>query len=97
MRSEYVVNVGNIGNIECASKKEARTTYLTYVADSKLCYGRASQEDVYLLLDGEPVQEFVWRNWRVEQQKAEVIRKRTAFEKALIILNRFLETDDDGN
>ena len=87
----YVVSAGNIGSIEFSRLDEAIVDFDTYVQDSKDCYGRVSQEDVILLMDGEPVQSFIWREWRIEQQKAKVIGLRTDFEKALIVLNRFLE------
>ena len=54
---EYVVNVGNIGNITCDTRKEAEQVYNKYVAMSKSGKGRAGNEHVSLMIDGEPVKE----------------------------------------
>jgi hypothetical protein len=62
---EYIVNVGNIGNIECNTRAEANKTYAEYVSQSKgfVARGRAYMEDVYLLVDGEPVKEFSYSGY----------------------------------
>jgi hypothetical protein len=54
--SEWVVNVGNVGNISCKDEAEARSTYQEYVSQSKGGKGRAAGEEVNLLHDGEPVE-----------------------------------------
>jgi hypothetical protein len=59
-RSEYVVVVGNIGNIPCEDRKEAKETYDSYVLQSKTKKGRAGGEPVTLLKDGEPIYEFYY-------------------------------------
>jgi len=56
-QKEYVVNVGNIGNITCDTRKEAEQVYNKYVAMSKSGKGRAGNEHVSLMIDGEPVKE----------------------------------------
>jgi len=61
-KSKYVVNVGNIGNIDCESKEDALKTYNEYVQQSKSGYGRASGESVILLEDGEPIKEYFGTN-----------------------------------
>jgi hypothetical protein len=61
-KSEYVVNVGNIGNIPEGTYSEALKTFNEYVKQSKAKYGRASGEDVILMKDGEPVKEYFGTN-----------------------------------
>lgn len=56
-KNEYIVNVGNIGNITCESREEAEQVYDRYVALSKSGQGRAGNEHVSLMIDGEPVKE----------------------------------------
>lgn len=55
---EYIVNVGNIGNIEYDTKEEAEAAYDEYVEQSMSNHGRAAGEDVTLMIDGEPVKEY---------------------------------------
>ena len=55
---KYTVNVGNIGNIDCETRKEADATFKEYRGQSKNGYGRASHEPVALLVNGEPVKEY---------------------------------------
>lgn len=59
-RSEYSVVVGNIGNIPCANKNEAKEVYDDYVLQSKSKKGKAAMEPVTLLMDGEPIYEFCY-------------------------------------
>jgi hypothetical protein len=59
---KYVVNVGNIGNITCETMAEAEKTYKEYVSQSKSGKGRASGEDVILMVDGEPMEEYFGTN-----------------------------------
>jgi len=54
---EYIVSVGNIGNIQCKTLKEAEETYKEYVRQSESESGRASGEVVQLLINGEPARE----------------------------------------
>lgn len=54
----YSVNVGNIGNIEVSSLKEAKDTYKEYVEQSKSGYGRASGESVCIFKNGELMDEY---------------------------------------
>jgi hypothetical protein len=58
MKNTYTVNVGNIGNIDCATKREALATYRKYVSQSKENYGRAAGEPVVLFVNDEPVKEY---------------------------------------
>jgi hypothetical protein len=52
--STYEVVVGNIGTVyKGASKKQAWKDYEDYIKQSKSERGRASGEDVTILLDGE--------------------------------------------
>jgi hypothetical protein len=52
--NRYEVIVGNIGTVyDGSNKKEAVRTYNIYVRQSKANYGRASGEDVYLMLNGD--------------------------------------------
>jgi len=55
----YTVNVGNIGNIEESTRKAAEATFREYCQQSKDGYGRAAGESVTLLVNGEPVKEYV--------------------------------------
>ncbi len=48
-QNTYIVNVGNIGNIEYTNKKEAINTFNEYVKQSQDNYGRAAGESVYLI------------------------------------------------
>lgn len=57
--TEYVVNVGNIGNVTCADMEEAQRLFDMYVEQSKADIGRAGGEDVYLLVDGDIVREYI--------------------------------------
>lgn len=84
----YSVSVGNIGNIECKNKRDAACTYNGYVRDSKLAYGRGAQEDVVLVCDGEPIQEFSWYDWRIAKQEVAVTHCRKELAKAVLIRNR---------
>jgi hypothetical protein len=59
---EFIVNVGNIGNIPCDTEEEARKTYQEYVEQSKSGHGRAAGEDVILMINGEPEEEYLGRN-----------------------------------
>jgi hypothetical protein len=54
----YTVNVGNIGNIDCVNHTEAKQTFTEYVKQSKAGYGRAGNEPVALLRNGDPLKEF---------------------------------------
>ena len=56
---EYIVNVGNVGNIVCASEQEALKTFNEYVRQSKSTSGRAAGEEVVLLKNGYPIKDFV--------------------------------------
>ena len=56
--NDYVVNVGNIGNIPCDSLLEARDVYNEYVEQSKSGMGRAGNEYVGLYMNGEPMFEY---------------------------------------
>ena len=57
-KNDYVVNVGNIGNIPCDSLLEARDVYNEYVEQSKSGMGRAGNEYVGLYMNGEPMFEY---------------------------------------
>jgi len=56
---DWEVVVGNIGSVyRGSSKLQAESKFKTYVEQSKLNYGRAANEDVTILHNGEPVKEF---------------------------------------
>jgi hypothetical protein len=56
----YAVIVGNIGTVLITGvEQDARTTYSTYVEQSKTEVGRAGGEDVTLIKDDDILQEFV--------------------------------------
>ena len=57
-KNDYVVNVGNIGNIPCDSYLEAKMMYDEYVEQSKSGMGRAGNEYVGLYENGEPIMEY---------------------------------------
>ena len=57
MKNNYVVSVGNIGNIQEPNKKEAVKTYNEYVRQSKSNYGRAAGESVTLFMNDEKTNE----------------------------------------
>jgi hypothetical protein len=57
MNDDYVVSVGNIGNISADNLLEARMMYNEYVEQSKSGVGRAGNEYVGLLKNGEPILE----------------------------------------
>lgn len=55
----YVVNVGNIGNMEYRSKKLAEECYTTYVTLSKTNQTRAAGESVVLFCNNEIIKEYI--------------------------------------
>ena len=55
---QYIVNVGNIGNIDCTTKEQAIVLFNDYVTQSKNNIGRAAGEDVCIFEDGEPIMEY---------------------------------------
>lgn len=56
--STFEVVVGNIGTVHTgADQTAASTMYDSYVELSKTGYGRTAGESVYLMQDGEPIQE----------------------------------------
>jgi hypothetical protein len=57
--AKYIVNVGNIGNIEYTSKKLAEECYTTYVSMSKQNITRAAGESVVLFKDDEIIKEYI--------------------------------------
>jgi hypothetical protein len=73
----YEVIVGNIGTVYSgASKAEAEKTYRTYVQQSKAGYGRASGEDVTLMVDGEIAREHYGAQYEENPRKShtEIVR-----------------------
>lgn len=58
MEHEYLIVVSNIGNVLCSTLQVAQDTFAKYVAQSKRPNGRASNEQVCLMVDGEIVQEY---------------------------------------
>lgn len=67
MKKNYVVSVGNVGNVNCKNKKEAIETYYDYVAQSMTSYGRVSNEDVVLFINDIPVKEYFATNRKSEE------------------------------
>lgn len=57
-KKSYSVLVGNIGAIDCDSRKQANQTFEEYRDQSRINYGRAAGEPVQMLVDGEPVREY---------------------------------------
>ena len=59
VKHTYEVVVGNIGSVYFGSlSRDAKKTFAEYKRQSERCIGRASQEVVTLLKDGEISQEF---------------------------------------
>jgi hypothetical protein len=54
----YTVLVGNIGNVDCETRKSANQTFEEYRDQSRNNYGRAAGETVQMLVDGELVRDF---------------------------------------
>lgn len=98
MEEEYVVNVGNIGNIECKDVTEALETYKEYVSQSKDCHGRASQENVCILVYGVPDHkyDFNWYYWRIQQQHAVISKLQNEVSKATKTLNNLIEQQQEA-
>ncbi len=87
---EYIVNVGNIGNIEEKTRAEANTTFAEYVAMSKgLRCSRGQQEDVYLLANGEPVREFIFTVWKIGKLRKIFDRLQSQADKAMQVLEDY--------
>lgn len=62
-KSSYQVIVGNVGTVyDGVDESEAEKTYNDYVELSKSGYGRAGNEDVSLMRDGEPLKEHFGRH-----------------------------------
>lgn len=100
MKTEYEVNVGNIGNMSYVTKKAALECYRESVSNSKEGFGRGGQENVVLMIDGEPCpdHDFNWYNWRISRQEAIVIEHEKELLKAKTILNRLIERqEEDAN
>lgn len=55
----FEVSVGNIGCLTFPSKNAAEVAFEEYVAMSKKGYGMVGGESVCLLVDGEPVKEYI--------------------------------------
>lgn len=81
---KYIVNVGNIGNIDCKNKAEATKTFNEYVRQSKWAgsAGRAFMEDVCLMVDGEPERDFFYSSWMTGKLQANVDRLQLALQVA---------------
>ncbi len=81
---KYIVNVGNIGNIDCSSRVEANKTYVEYVRQSKglRCGSRAYMEDVCLMVDGEPERDFFYNDWMTGKLQGNVDRLEKALQVA---------------
>ena len=57
MKSKFEVYVGNIGMVyDGNNKEEAKKVFVEYVEQSTMKYGRASNEDVTLFEEGEPIE-----------------------------------------
>ena len=71
--SKFKVIVGNIGMAtDTDDRAEAERDFHGYVADSKANYGRASGEDVTLMVDGEPELEYTgWLSMQMEDDDEE--------------------------
>jgi hypothetical protein len=97
MEDEFIVNVGNIGNITCETVEEAIETYKEYVVQSKDGYGRASQESVCILVYGEPDQayDFNWYDWRIQKQREVITKLQNEKVKAIKTLNNLIEQQQE--
>jgi hypothetical protein len=99
--SEYVVNVGNIGNVECKNKKEALEVFKDYVEQSKSGRGRAAGESVYVLEDGEPIKEYIGtyqESKRVMSKAREFLKINEGFHEVTVFkatLQKTLNELDD--
>lgn len=93
MTSQYVVNVGNVGNIECKDEADAFETYKHYVLMSITGCGRGAHENVVLFVDGEPdsTKDFNWYGHRVEMQKAMVHDAEVKVRLARQVLQKEVE------
>lgn len=61
-KNKYIVNVGNIGNIDYTNKQLALDCYSTYVSLSKKGITRAAGESVFLFCNDEIVKEYTGTN-----------------------------------
>jgi hypothetical protein len=95
-KKEYIVNVGNIGNIQCKNKKEALKTFNEYVRQSKAGYGRAGEENVCIIEDGEPslTYDFNWLCWIIRRQAKRVGCLEKLAAKETEILNNLIERQE---
>jgi hypothetical protein len=60
MKREYLVVVGNLGTVHSgANRADAMKTFTEYVSQSKRKQGRAANEDVTVMQDGEPIREYI--------------------------------------
>jgi hypothetical protein len=93
MNTEYIVNVGNMGNIGCDNKEDAVKTYRRYVTASKSGTGRVGAEDVVIMVDGEPSVrfDFYYHGWRIDKQKRVVIRLAKKLEEQKSVLQGMKE------
>jgi hypothetical protein len=91
---EYVVSVGNIGNIECKTRAEANKTFALYVKQSKGFSGmsRAYMEDVCLMIDGEPLNEkdFSYSSYMIGKLEQVYKRKQREADKAKKALEQYI-------
>ena len=79
---EYIVNVGNVGNIVCASEQEALRTFNEYVRQSKLLTsGRAAGENVVLIKNGYPIKDYVGARTLSGQDKLTVNEYQTKVQE----------------
>jgi hypothetical protein len=87
---KYIVNVGNVGNIECTSWRDALKTYTEYVRQSKGLPCRAHQEDVCIIdSNGEPVKEFYFKDYKRERLETNVNLAEAACQRARDILEEY--------
>ena len=62
VKNKYIVNVGNVGNMDYTSKVLALDCYATYVTLSKKGITRAAGESVVLFCNDEIVKEYTGAN-----------------------------------
>jgi hypothetical protein len=91
MKNNYVLNVGNIGNIPYANKKESVKDYNDYVKQSKSGYGRASSESVTLFCNGEIIRQYTGTLERFEDNNLINI---LSFDKCLLLVKAGIKNKD---
>jgi O-glycosyl hydrolase len=93
MAEVYEVNIGNIGNIPCDTKGDAVEIFEDYVKQSQEGYGRVGEENVVMMVDGEPnpAYDFDWFTWKIQKERRLIVRLETELWIAKGVLDKLLE------